>query len=177
MRRIKITKTKLAAFGAAAGLLASGVGVFAYFIGQGTGSAQGNFSVGAPALGTWTIETPYLHTGGPLTPGGDYALYAFDVTNNTSQPMQLNAVTATVTADAAGGVFDTISGKNVDSCKASWFTATLDTDGVPLPLVIPAGASLSGYPLNPYIEVALVDSGTNQSACENLAPQFTINAS
>ena len=114
---------------------------------------------------TWTVVPPNLvGSVATLTPGGSPEQFSSNILNTTSGPATLNAVTVTINQDAGGGVVS--GGTDYDGCLASWFTATI-TSGLPtLPKVIPGDNGTGGI----LVSVSMVESGTNQSACEGLAP-------
>jgi hypothetical protein len=172
-RRIRVTKIRLGAFGALTMTLALAAGVFAYF--AATGSTTTFVSTGG-APSTWVVHVDQINPAqpGPITPGGSPEGLYVEVTNGAATTQTLNAVTATVNADANGGIFDVKSNASVDTCLASWFSVSVSLNGNALPMAIPAGGAIGNDIL---VDISMPASGTNQSACENLEPQVTINAS
>lgn len=149
-------------------LMASGA--YAYF----NLDASGNGYVTDEPASPWvvTVATP---TGGYLAPGNG-AVDTDNVTiiNGSSSPAALNAMTAALTMDPAGGVYDAITQKFVDGCLASWFTVTWGDGGVPLPHTYAPG---TGATLAAVQVTMPANSGTDQSPCMGLNPQVTVGAS
>jgi len=177
-KRIRVTKIRLGAFGAVALLAATAVGVFAYFSATGTGTT---FVTTGGAQSTWAISLDAVDSAlpGPVVPGGAVEGLYILVTNTAANSESLNALTAGLTTDTAGGVYNVASSAFVNSCQASWFTVSVATFGA-LPRVVAAGATYQGAISNgdPEVYVSMpANNGTDQSACENLEPQVTINAS
>jgi hypothetical protein len=157
-------KYVVAAVGVVAALAISAAAI-AFFTDSGTGT--GNASVGTSS--SYLVTTDAL-TGGPLYPGSGTENVAYHVKNESSGQQQVSSITAVLTTDVAGGVYDTTTTAFVDGCKASWFTLTNHPGTLPDNLA--GGATHSGS-----VDVILTDSGTNQDPCKNLTPQVTVHAS
>lgn len=164
MFRVLNTRRRAAVAGSIVAVAFAGV-AFAYFTDSGSGT--GNATVGSSSPYTVTVDAA---TGGPLFPGAGTTNLAYHVTNVSSGNQQVSLITAALTTNAAGGIFDTTSGAFVDGCKAAWFTVTNNPGELPNNLA--GGATHDGS-----ADLVLNDSGTNQDACQGLSPQLTVNAS
>lgn len=163
MFQLKKKKRVVAGLGAVA-CLALAAGAFAYF--TSTGSGTGNATVGSSSNYAVTVDPA---TGGPLYPGSGTTNLAYHVKNVSTGHQNVSSITAALTTDTAGGVYNTSSSAFVDGCQASWFTVT-NNAGV-LPDNLAGGATHSGS-----ADVVLNDSGTNQNPCQGVTPQLTVNA-
>jgi hypothetical protein len=145
-------------------LVVAGAAV-AYFTSSGSGT--GNATVGSSSHYAVTTDAP---TGGSLYPGSGIDTVGYHVKNTSAGAQSVSSITAALTTDANGGVYDTTSSAFVDGCKASWFTVT-NSPGT-LPDDLAGGTTHSGS-----ATIALTDSGGNQDPCQGLTPQLTVNAS
>jgi hypothetical protein len=152
-------------------VLLGGGSALAYFLAHGTGSATQNFVVGsAPTLNVNIL--PQAVAGSALTPGGPAQQSVIKIGNPGSNNATASVtLTATVKKDGAGGIFDAASNNYVDSCLASWFTTSFANAGGPF--LIPAGNTN----VVDTLSLAMIDSGTDQSVCENLQPVVTVTGS
>lgn len=157
-------KRVVATVGVIASLVVAALAV-AYFTSTGTGT--GNATVGSSSNYTVTVDAA---TGGPLYPGSGTTNLAYHVKNVNAGQQQVGTITAALTTDAGGGVYDTTSAGFVDGCKASWFTVTNHPGTLPDNLAHNAVHDGSA-------DIVLNDSGTAQDACQGLKPQLTVNAS
>lgn len=162
MKRFR-SKKAVAVLVAGAIVLGGAGATLAYF--TSTGSGTGNATVGTST--DWSVSVA-AGTGGPLYPGAGTETIGYTVTNPGTGQQELNATSAALTSDVAGGVFDTNTSAYVDTCLASWFTVTNTTVSGD---VAPAGS------LSSSLTVVLNDSGTDQDACQGIAPQVTVSAS
>jgi hypothetical protein len=144
--------------------IAVAVGAYAYFTSSGSGS--GNATVGSSSNYTVTVDTA---TGGPLYPDAGTTNLAYHVKNVGGGQQQVSSITAALTTNAAGGVFNTATSAFVDGCKASWFTVTNHAGTLPDNLA--ANATHDGN-----ADLVLNDSGTNQDPCQGVTPQLAVNA-
>jgi len=165
-------RRRLAAILVAAAIGIGSVTALAYFLTRGTSST----SVTAPVGGTpppiaFTLLTTNVAPG-PITPGSGMVEYNINATNPTSTPLTF-ALTATVKTDGVGGVYDNVSSAFVDGCKASWFTTQIG-EPVGWQYSLPANATNIGID---HVIVKMTESGTDQSACENLSPEVDVAAS
>jgi hypothetical protein len=152
-----------------AGLIGIGsAGALAFFLSRGTGTASQHVTTGSAPILSVTI-LPQAVVGPALLPAGAPDTFLVRVNNSNAVAVELQ-LTPTVRKDAGGGIFDTTSATFVDACQASWFSATMVTGGV---YTIPAGNT----PNLDSVTVSLTDTGTDQSACEALAPEIGVTAS
>jgi hypothetical protein len=159
-------RTKIAVGTALGAAVIGGGGMLAFAYFTSTGSGTGNATVGSASNWTVTAAAP---TGGALLPGSGTDTVTYTVKNVSSGHQGFNTTTAALTTDTNGGVYDTVQGKFVDSCLASWFTVS----NTP-----PAAADLAGgASVNGSLTIVLNDAAVNQNACQGLSPQVTINAS
>lgn len=184
----------LSGFATGGAALAIAAASFAYFLAQGSGSGTSHGNTGgAPAVAlTITSEPPICATTSsppdcPLTPSANPAQTGNEeeVVWQVSAPSTANitGATASVVQDASGNVVNASTGAGVPGCSASWFqvgTTFFDVSAPPaetnegqqtFPYMIPQGTS--------YLSTTfgLVDSGTDQSACENISPEVTLSMS
>lgn len=147
----------------AAVIAAGGVVAFAFFTAAGTGT--GNGAVGTSTA--WQV-TSSAYTGGPLYPGAGSESVPFTVTNQSPGNQALTSISAALTTDTPGGVWNvnTPAGFN-DGCLAAWFTVTNTTPPFPDDLG-PAG-TYSGT-----ATLTMQDFPTSQNACQGVDPQITI---
>ena len=80
----------------------------------------------------------------------------------------------TLTQDANGGVFDTISQTYVDACQASWFVSNGTISGGWTPPLVVQPASPATVNATVYMPA---NATVNQTACAGLSPQFTVSVS
>jgi hypothetical protein len=147
--------------------LALAAGAYAFFTGSG-GSGVGNATVGQATALAVTLDQP---TGDSLLPGAGSNVFAYHVKNAGSGSQQVTTITAALKTDAAGGVFDTKSNSDVDTCKAAWFTV-VNAPGT-LPDVLAAGGVHEGS-----ATVTMPANLTeNQDACQGLTPEVIVSAS
>ena len=158
------TKIAVGATLGAAVLGGGGMLAFAYF--TSTGSGTGNGTVGSASHWTVTAGSP---TGPGLLPGSGTDTVTYTVTNPGSGHQGFTTTTAAMTTDNSGGVFDTVQGKFVDGCLASWFTVS---NTPPAAADVPGGGSVNGS-----LTISLNNVNSSQDACQGLSPQVTINAS
>jgi hypothetical protein len=183
-KRVRITKFRLGTFGAMTMTLALAAGVFAYFGATGTSTTHVTTG-GAPT--TWSFsnvracatncDSGSTATGGPLSPGVNSDEIDFQLDNMAPTTEVLNNVTPSMTTDVNGGIYDVVSNAFVDTCQADWFTLTFETTTPGyLPLSVPSNTvTAAGIT---YVLVSMPANSTiDQSACENLEPQVTLNAS
>lgn len=139
---------------------------FAYFA---LNTGTGNFTVSNAGF-TITLQSA---TGSPLAPGnGATQTIPFTLTNNTNQTLTLNSETATVSADVAGGIYDTLTSRWIDTCSASWFTLTWGDGGIPLPATVAPGASLTAGAI--FVTMP-PNTSLNQNACAGTSPQVMLS--
>ncbi|WP_375479488.1 hypothetical protein [uncultured Jatrophihabitans sp.] len=151
MRFVLTRKRRLAAFVAAAAVIAVGGGIsFAYWTadGTGTGAATTGTSTGFTVAG----GTP---TGGPLAPGGGAESVPFTVTNPGAGEQLLSAVTATI-ANADGSAWTAVPG-----CSADDYTVATPVVGF--------GEIVAGGTSDGAVSVSMNDTGLNQDACQGVS--------
>ena len=157
-------------------LFVGGGAAFAFFSGN---TATTKATVASPS--TFTIDLDQTPTGGPLTPGGNAETYGWSIYNNTSSPKMMSAITASVTSDAAGGVYDMNTDTYNDGCLASWFVATVNNTGLGFPFMLNGNGGLEGptAPGDPNALAVEMLPGpmTNQDACKGVAPQIVMTVS
>jgi hypothetical protein len=145
--------------------LAIASAAFAYFTSEGSGT--GNGAVGSSSNYAVTVDAA---TSGSLYPGSGVDTLAYHVKNESTGHQQVSSITAALTVNGEGDVFDTIAKASATGCKASWFTV-VNSPGT-LPDDLAGGATHDGS-----ATVALKDEETNQNACQGVDPQLTVNAS
>lgn len=134
-----------------------------------TSAGTGFVTIEPGAAFTVSLSPP---TGGPLAPGGAQETIAFTVTNSTGTTQILHSETYSIVTDSAGGIYDTLSSRFVDTCLAQWLTASGGDGGVAYPATLAPGASLT----NGAVTVSMNDSGGSQNACAGLDPQVEVVA-
>jgi hypothetical protein len=140
---------KIAIVAAAAALvLAGGGAAFAYWTSSGSG-----FGAATTGESADFVVSSVDATGGPLTPGGPSQSVAFTVANPSTGTQTLTSVTVTV-ANANGTPWTAVPG-----CSAADYTvaAPVVTYGV-----IAGGADVDGT-----VSITMVNSTSNQDACQN----------
>ena len=162
------SRRRIAVIGAVTALtLAGGGAAFAYFTDTGTGTGAG--TVGTSTAYTVTVSAP---TGGPLTPGGATEAFTYTVHNASSGSQQITHATITVAPDAdhatagCNGAWYQVSGAGITTA-ANPASQTYVT-----PITIPAATTSVSVQL--AFTVTLIDSGTNQDACQGDAPVVTV---
>jgi hypothetical protein len=173
----KLSKKRLSAVAFVAALAVTGAAV-AYFTG-GSGTVTGSGTVGsASALGittgtpTWsgTLTSLYPEAVGATN---DTELIPFTVTNNGNGHQAVTTIAATLLKDSSNPAnVETAAGTPITGCLASWFTATVDSGNPALPSTLAPGGTYVGK-----LDLPMQDSGTNQNACQGVAPAVTITAS
>lgn len=149
MRKIKMTRKKIVAGGAAALVLASAGVAFAFWTQSGSGSGSAGTGNTTPV----TVNQTSTNTG--LYPGGSAALTG-TITNPNSSPVMVAAVTATV------GTLNIQTIPAKPACTAADFTVT-GTSSAPGSVAGNAtGGAWTGLSLN------MVNSGTNQDNCKGV---------
>jgi hypothetical protein len=88
---------------------------------------------------------------------------AYTVTNNSAGPVNLASVSAAVDSDGNGDV-------GAVGCKSVWFSIS-NLSGQPAGVLNPGGTNQGTF------DISMVDSNTNQDACQGANPSFTISAS
>jgi hypothetical protein len=149
-----------------------GITAAAYFLTRGTGATTGSAVIGgtpAPIAFQLSLGAP---TGPALTPGGGAQQLNVLAENTSSTPL-VTTITASIKTDGTG-IWDTTSGKYVDTCKASWFTLTTEN---PVGTQYNLPANMSSVSNIDAVLLKLNDSGTDQSACESLTPEVDVSAS
>jgi hypothetical protein len=149
--------------------LAGGGAAFAYFTSSGTGTSAG--TVGTASNYTVLVSAP---SGGPLTPGGANETFTYTVHNTSSGSQAITTASISVAPDATHATA---------GCSAAWYqvSGTGITTGNPATqtyapaITIPAGGTSTSAQL--AFTVTLIDSGTNQDACEGDAPVVTVTVS
>jgi hypothetical protein len=164
MKGLRFTRRKIAIASAVAVLGAGGVIGYAYF--TSTGSGTGNGTVGSASNYAVTVDTA---SGSALFPGSGSQNTAYHVKNTSTGFQNLSSITAALTADGAGDVFNTTTSATAVGCKAAWFTVTNHPGTLPDDLA--GGATHDGS-----ADITMQDSGTNQDACQGVTPQITISA-
>jgi len=150
--------------------LAVPVGVAAYFLSQGVGNdPNGAFKTGSAPVVNVTITNDSAPTGAALLPGGAAQSEGVYVANPNNAQVQFT-LHASLNTDGTG-VYDGSTGAYVDGCKASWFTLTQTPSTGPFTLAANAAATQEIT-----VSLALTETGSDQSACENLRPTFTVVA-
>lgn len=134
---------------AAALVLGGGGAAFAYWTAQGSGT--GTATTGVSSGFTVTSTAP---VGADLYPGGPTQSVTFTVANEATAPQTLEEVTVTV-ANADGSAWTAVVG-----CSAADFTI-----GTP---VVDYGEIAGETSVEGTVTIALINSGTNQDACQNI---------
>ena len=144
------TRKRVAVLAASAVLvLGGGAAAFAYWTATGTGT--GTATTGESVDFTVASTAP---TGDPLTPGGTAQTVAFTVTNTAETSQTLSSVVVTV-ANADGTAWVATPG-----CSAADYTVTAP--------VITYGPIAAGEDAAGTVEISMVNSGTDQDACQNV---------
>jgi hypothetical protein len=123
-------------------------------------------------LPKWRTTIGTLVWSGHLTalyPGAlnDTELRTITVVNATNSREPLAGVTASIRS--AGGYVQNAAGVTIAGCRASWFTITVEHASRRLPAIIPPR---DGY--TAQIAFTMRDAGTNQDACREGSPAFTV---
>jgi hypothetical protein len=165
------TRRRVAVIGAAVALvLAGGGAAFAYFTSTGTGTGAG--TVGTASNYTVLVSSP---SGGPLTPGGANETFTYTVHNTSSGTQAITTASISVAPDATHATA---------GCSAAWYQVSgpgITTAANPATqtygpaISIPAGGTSTSAQL--AFTVTLIDSGTNQNACQGDAPVVTVTVS
>lgn len=137
---------------------------FAYFTDEGSGT--GNGTVGSSTKYAVTVDAA---TGGSLYPGAGVDTLEYHVKNEGSGHQQLSSITATLTKDEGGNVYNTTTKAFATGCKSSWFTV-VNSPGT-LPDDLAGGATHSGS-----ATVELKNEAESQNACQSVTPQLTVTA-
>ncbi|MGO9960587.1 MAG: hypothetical protein ACLP50_32200 [Solirubrobacteraceae bacterium] len=160
-------RAKVITAGLALGLAFAGSAAFAAWI---LNTGTGNVTV---ASSNWTISLA-APTGGPLAPtGSSYGNSTESIAVTFLQTGQaavtFNGATATMTEDAGGGVYDTLTDAYVDGCPAADFTNNMSLQ-----------TNDNGTQYNPgnhfVLTMTITISASAPTACEGLAPQITVTA-
>lgn len=162
---MRITKKKLSVVIAATAVVALGAGAAqAYF--SSTGEGQDTATVGTTSPFTVTFGAL---TGGPMFPG--------DASTDQTRPYSisyagpgtsyLSSVTASIVADGAGNVLKP-DNTSAGGCLAEWFTAT--------PSGEPAGPVGPGNSNDGVVTIHMIDTGTDQNACQGVSVQVKLTA-
>lgn len=167
-------RTKFVVSGlAAATVLGSGLGAYAYFTGSGSGTGQA--SVGS--AGTWSVTAG--SASGTMYPGAGTSTVTYTATNNATgaqgidSASQIAAAVLTVGGTGANQGDITSSGADVPGCLASWFNAP--TLGATTPAYGTSVAAGGTYTIP--VSLTMKDSGTNQDACKGAAPDVKVSVS
>lgn len=184
MSKLFTSRRRIAVVGAAAAAVVAISGVaFAYFTSTGSGTGQG--SVGTAA--NWVVASDATQgtngvSGGPIYPGtGTETLY-FTVQNGGSgqQEYSTDGVTMNTCGTtpgcviAAGGAAGdaTHKGADIAGCLASWFTPNVATD----PGKGQQFAAGQTWATDATVTLTMPsNSTTDQSKCENAAPDVTLS--
>jgi hypothetical protein len=161
----KLMKKKRVFVGLSVVVLAIAGAAFAYFTSSGTGT--GNATVGKSTAFVVTVDPA---SGPALLPGSGTDTLAYHVENTSAGSQQVTTITAALTVDGSGDVYNTVTKASALGCKASWFTVG-NLPGT-LPDILASKATHSGS-----ATVALNENGENENACQNVAPQLTVEAS
>lgn len=163
---MRITKKKLSVVIAATAVVALGAGAAqAYF--SSTGEGQDTATVGTTSPFTVTFGAL---SGGPMFPGeastDETRPYSIGYAGPGSS--YLSSVTASIVDDGAGNVLKP-DNTSAGGCLAAWFTAT--------PSGEPAGPVSAGDSNDGVVTIHMIDSGTNQNACQGVSVQVKLTAS
>src|SRR4051812_47698428 len=149
----KIGKKKLIVAGVATAVIAAGAGTaLAYW--TSTGSGTGTASTGSSSAFEVVLDSP---VGAALSPGGPVDSVAFHVTNhNTGAQNFANAVATVTGTDKAG-------------CSATNYQISGLTAGY--------GNLVSGATADGSFDLQMVDSGSNQDACQGATVSLKVDVS
>ena len=114
-----------------------------------------NVSLGASS---WSDSLSALYPGA----AGDTEILPFKITNARFERRVLRSITASIRTEPDGDA-ETVAGAEIRGCLAQWFTVSSGPSA--LPSVLASGATYSGD-----FEIRMVDSGSDQSACEGVTP-------
>lgn len=142
------------------------VGAYAWFTSTGTGS--GTATVGTSTI--WAVATQAA-TGGPLTPGGTTDSIVYTITNNSTGYQKLANVAISV-ANSNGSAWTAVAG-----CSKSDFSIDSASAGTTYNDTALAGDIAPGATVTGSINLAMVDSGTNQDGCKNATVPLYLSAS
>lgn len=134
--------------------------------------ASGNSYVEVAPASPWVV-TVAAPTGGFLSPGSGTDTDTFTIINNTANTQTLNTVTWSLTTDANGGIFDTITNAFVDGCQVSWFSLGGGDGGILLPHSFATGTGITGGAVTVTMPA---NTTVNESACMGTNPQVTVSA-
>jgi hypothetical protein len=151
-QRISLRKRVAIVAASAVLVLGGGAAAFAYWTGTATTGESVDFTVASTAP-----------TGDPLTPGGTSQSVAFTVTNTAATSQTLSSVVVTV-ANADGTAWVAVSG-----CSAADYT-------VAAPVIV-YGPIAQGDDAAGTVAVSMVNSGTDQDACQNITVPLYFAAS
>jgi hypothetical protein len=145
----------------------------AYFTGQ-SSSATGSGSVGnstqwgvSMGTSTWSGSTTALYPGA----SNDTEYLPFTVTNNGHGYQSLSTATASMPTEANGDA-ETSAGADIPGCRASWFTATVDSGNPSLPSDLAPAGTYTGK-----VDLTMQDSQSNQDACQGASPAVSVTVS
>jgi hypothetical protein len=129
----------------------------------------------APASAQWRLTLSAPAWSGRLTallPGvvNDTEFRSLTVTNGSRAKQTLRSVTASIKT-AGDGDAQNAAGADLRGCRASWFAVSVANRGRPLPALIPAGDFFTAR-----IALTMRDTSTDEDACRNRAPAFTVTA-
>jgi hypothetical protein len=154
------------------------MGVFAYFASHPNANSFNNTPVqlgSAPAAELVTVAIGPADGLGPqsgnLTPGmGIVIPMELSVASNDTYPVNIAAITVTITQDGSGNIFDDNTNAYISGCKASWFSGVTS---ITAPLTINPGSHVTGG-LNVDMSSP---TGVDQSVCEGAAPDVVVTVS
>jgi hypothetical protein len=146
MTRLRRALAFLAAAGAALVLSTSAFGA-----GSSPPQTQWKTNLG-PA--SWSGKLHALYPGAP----NDAQRFAVTIANGGRSAQVLHSVTASIGNTGAAG------------CRTGWFTVAVGHERR-LPARIPSGGEYTAT-----VQLAMRDSGTNQDACRDASPAFTVTA-
>lgn len=182
LRSLFMGRRKFVAIGiTAAVVVGMSVGAYAFFLSTGTGTGTGgtvgaatNWDVTVTAQGTTDLYPDQVTL--PGAPGTNTQYYDLTVTNNGSGDQELQSVKLTVTPGTA-------------LCNASWFSIDGDATGSTITISgiddnlapgdswTPSAAETPNLSTTGEVSIELIESGTNQSSCENVPVNLTAAAS
>jgi hypothetical protein len=161
---MKAPRKALAFIAAVAGTaLVLTTSAFALGGGSAPASAQWRLTLGAPA---WSGRLTGLYPG----VANDTELRSLTVANASRAKQTLRSVTASVRT-AGNGDAQNAAGADLRGCRARWFAVAVGGRSQPLPALIAPGDVFTAR-----IGLTLRDNSTDQDACRNKSPAFTVTA-
>lgn len=149
----KFSKKKYLAVGAAAVIVASGAGVaFAYWTSSGSGT--GSATTGSSSSFVVTIDSTDL---ADLSPNGPIETITYHVKNTNSGAQSFAAATPSVVDTTHSG------------CTSADFQITANT--------ITPGDVASGDTVNGSFKLQMIDTGSEQNACQNATVNLKVAVS